>query len=279
MHDTDTSHPQFVAPTTLEGLLNILAEEGDRPAILAGGMTLMPLLNQGIGARDNIVSLGRIPELHTIAYLGNVLQLGATVTHTDIEGDPVVAKHASILAKAAWGIGDVQVRNRGTIGGVVAYGNAGSDYITALTALGAQIRIRSQEGNRVVPTESFFVDLRLADLHADEVITSVELSSAAGIRSAFSRYVRVQGAAPTITAAAVLRPEGGRLAIGGATPTPVLITVNDDTAVGTVVEEVDAGCASRPLGDVHNPPTYRRAMARLYAANILKQARNQRGGQ
>ncbi|WP_155349225.1 FAD binding domain-containing protein [Acrocarpospora pleiomorpha] len=262
----------FAAPRTLPDLLTELDGEA---TILAGGMTIMPLLNRGIGRADKIVSLSGIPALRGIACSGNSVRFGAMATHSEIASDPIVAEHVPILATAAAGIGDVQVRNRGTIGGVAAYGNAGADYVTALTALGARVVVVSRRGSREVAFDRFVLGLRRTDLARDEVIVAVVVPSTSGGRTAFERYFRVQGAAPTITAAAVLKPDHGRLAVGGATPTPVIVELGREFDLAATLDAVDEACADRPFGDAHNPAPYRRAMARHFATRVLQRAQEE----
>jgi carbon-monoxide dehydrogenase medium subunit len=264
-----TDEAVFVAPRTLGEIYAALHRFGSSATLLSGGMTLMPMLNRGIGPRDHIVSLGRVEGLGAIECEGGRLRIGATATHTAIAQHRLVDRSAGVLATAAAGIGDLQVRNRGTIGGVVAYGNAGADYLTVLSALEATVMIGGSAGDRSAAIGDFLLGLRSTDLRHGEVVTAVEIDENAPDAAAFLRYHRVQGAAPTITAAAVTRGTRTVLAIGGATPTPIVVPV---TSIEQAVAAVDVACAAVPLGDPHNPPGYRRAMAAVYTRRVLEEA-------
>lgn len=264
-----TAEAVFVAPRTLAEVYTALEAFGPAATLLSGGMSLMPMLNRGIGPRDAIVSLGRVDGLADVALRGGRLSIGATATHTAIARHPLVARSAGVLATAAGGIGDLQVRNRGTIGGAVAHGNAGADYLTVLSALEATVVIGGSAGERRAALGDFVLDLRSTDLRHGEVVTAVEIEEAAPDAAAFLRYHRVQGAAPTITAAAVIRGDRTVLAIGGATPTPTVVRVS---SVEQALAAVDAACAANPLGDAHNPPDYRRAMAAVHTRRVLEEA-------
>jgi carbon-monoxide dehydrogenase medium subunit len=265
----------FVAPRTLGDVYRVLQQPGPASTLLAGGLTLLPMLNRGIGQRDRVVSLGRVAGLDGIEIDSGRgrLRIGATATHTVIAGSPLVQRSAAVLAKAAGGIGDVQVRNRGTIGGVIAYGNAGADYLTVLSALEATVLVGSAEGVRSEPIGDFLIGFRETDLRHGEVVTGVELDENPPDAAAFHRYYRVQGASPTITAAAARHGSRIVLAVGGATPRPVVVV--PDTGGGRdamMHAALDAACAAAPFGDPHNPPDYRRAMAAVFARRVVEEA-------
>lgn len=268
----------FTAPRTLDEVYDVLERFGGSATLLSGGMTLLPMLNRGIGSRDRIVSLGRVTGLDDVALVradgtgAARLRIGATATHTVLATHPLVLGSARVLAQAAAGIGDLQVRNRGTIGGVVAYGNAGADYLTVLSALDATVLIGRAGGERRAVLDDFLLGLRRTDLRRGEVVIGLEIAGDAPDAAAFQRYYRVQGAAPTITAAAVGRPGSTVLAVGGATPTPTVVRLGDDAgARERALAVIDAACLADPFGDPHDPPAYRRAMAALHARRVLEE--------
>jgi carbon-monoxide dehydrogenase medium subunit len=272
----------YAAPRTVDALYELLDRDLDH-TIIAGGMTLMPLLNRGIGNRDRLISLARVEGFDLIELRETQLFIGATATHTVVATSSLVAKHAPILARAASGIGDVQIRNRGTIGGVVAYGNAGADYLTALPALGAQVLVGSSSGVREVAVEDFVAGLCQTDLAFNEVVIGVNVPVVGTAPSAFERYFRIQGAAPTITAATVLRTSGARLSVGGATPRPTVLELSalDERgllSIDQAVADLDAAISQDPFGDHLNPPHYRKAMAAVFARRVLTEARGARRG-
>ena len=131
----------YYAPATLREALAMIA--GGEHKILAGGMSLVPLMKLRLAQPEHVVDLGRIPELNYIAESGGVLRIGAMSTHHDIESSAAVRAHCPLLAEAAGHIGDAQVRNMGTIGGSIAHADPSADYPAALLALETKIRIVS----------------------------------------------------------------------------------------------------------------------------------------
>ncbi|MCQ8836300.1 FAD binding domain-containing protein [Streptomyces malaysiensis] len=250
----------YAAPTTLDALVRMLAERGDDVTLVAGGMSVMPLLNRGIGRRDRLVTLNRVVGLDTIEADEDEddLVIGATVTHARLAADERVHRHCRVLADAAGGIGDPQVRNRGTLGGALAYANPGADELTALTALTATVVLDSSQGTRRVPVAEFLLGAQRTARRPDEVVTAVRVPRAPA--AGFARLGRVQGAPPTITAAAVRQGERLRVAVGGVASRPVTLT-----CVPHALEaEIRAAALHAPdpiVDDPFNPPDYRRAMA------------------
>ena len=126
--------------------------------ILAGGMSLIPLMKLRLASPESVIDLRRVPGLKEITESGGVVRVGAMATHHEVEISPVIRGKCPLLGEAASQIGDMQVRNMGTIGGSVAHADPSADYPAALVALEARIRLRSAQGERVVEASEFFVD-------------------------------------------------------------------------------------------------------------------------
>src|ERR1044071_501357 len=158
---------EYSAPKTLDEALSLLAE-GAKP--LAGGMSLIPMMKLRLAAPEHLVDLGRIKDLSYIREQGGELHIGATSTHYEVENSPLVRGKCPLLAETASHIGDVQVRNMGTIGGSVAHADPSADYPAALLALEARLRLVSAKSDRTLPAAEFFLDAFTTALEPGEIV-------------------------------------------------------------------------------------------------------------
>ena len=161
---------EYSAPKTLEEALGLLAA-GAKP--LAGGMSLIPAMKLRLAAPEHLVDLGRVQELNYIRQGGATLRIGATTTHFEVESSPLVRGRCPLLAETASNIGDVQVRNMGTIGGSAAHADPAADYPAALQALEAKLVLQGSGGERTVSVDDFLVDTLTTALEPGEVIREV----------------------------------------------------------------------------------------------------------
>src|SRR5438270_8193405 len=147
---------EYSAPATLQEALALI--EGGERKILAGGMSLIPLMKLRLASPGEVVDLGRVPGLGGITEGEGVVRIGAMTTHHEVEISPVIRARCPLLGETAGYIGDVQVRNMGTMGGSIAHADPAADYPAALLALEARIRLVSANSDRVVDAADFFVD-------------------------------------------------------------------------------------------------------------------------
>ena len=203
---------EYSAPQTLEEALGLVAS-GERK-VLAGGMSLIPMMKLRLAAPAEVVDLGRIEGLDGIAEEGGVVQIGAMAKHHALETSPVVRARCPLLAEAASHIGDVQVRNMGTLGGSIAHADPAADYPAALLALEARIRVVSANSDRVVEAADFFLDAFTTALEPGELVLEVR----APVEEANEGYCYEKVAHPASGFAVVgvavrVKREGGRIAM------------------------------------------------------------------
>jgi carbon-monoxide dehydrogenase medium subunit len=165
----------YHAPVTLEEAFGLL--ENGEGKILAGGMSLIPLMKLRLSSPESVIDLRRIPGLKEITEAAGVVRIGAMATHHQIETSSLVRGKCPLLAEAASQIGDVQVRNMGTIGGSVAHADPAADYPAALVALEAHIRLRSASGERTVEASEFFLDAFTTAIEPGEIVIAIEVSA------------------------------------------------------------------------------------------------------
>jgi len=168
----------YSAPTNLQEAFQLIAD-GERK-VLAGGMSLIPLMKLRLATPEHVVDLGRVPDLNHIGDEGSVIHIGAMATHHDVETSAVIRARCPLLAETASNIGDVQVRNRGTLGGSIAHADPSADYPAALVALEGKIRIASAKAERTVPAAAFFLDPFTTALEPGELVVEVLVPAEAG---------------------------------------------------------------------------------------------------
>src|SRR5258708_555720 len=176
---------EYTAPKTLDEAV-ALAEGGAK--LLAGGMSLIPMMKLRLATPERLVDLGRIKDLNYIREEGGNLHIGATATHYAVESSALVRAKCPLLAATAGSIGDVQVRNMGTVGGSIAHNDPSADYPAALQALEASIVIRGPGGDRTVAADDFLVDAFTPALEPGEVVRELIVPvEGSGARSSYQK--------------------------------------------------------------------------------------------
>jgi carbon-monoxide dehydrogenase medium subunit len=269
---------EFHAPASIAEAVELLAANAADGKALAGGMSLVPAMNLGISRPTAIVSLNRLDELEYVREDGGVVRIGAMTRHARIESDPLIAEAFPLLAQAAAVIGDVQVRNRGTIGGSIAHADPAADYLPVMLALGATFKTVSTSGERSLAARDFFLGPLETALAPGELLLEIELLKLpAGAGTPYLRLARLEGSFPLADAAAVVNGGPAIVAVGGATATPFVLEVEDPEALDAV-EEAARDAAATAFPDLAATAEYRRAMAGIYARRAVQEALARRGG-
>ena len=258
---------EYARPESVEEAIRLLAaDEGARA--LAGGQTLMNVMKARAASPDVLVDLNRLEELRRIARSGDGgLELGAMATYSQLMLDPAVAESRPVVAEVAAAIADVQVRNRGTIGGNVCSNDPTNHFPPLVAALGARMTIRGADGEREVTAEDFFLGVYLTAVAPGELLTTIALPP--GGRDGFAAVTLGRDGTCIVNAAANLDGEP-RIAIGCVDAVPVLVRPD-----GTDEESVRAavrGASLDPPSDVHASADYRRHLAEVLAVRAVQQA-------
>ena len=175
----------YYAPRSLGDAVKYLSAHKDDVKILSGGQSLLPLMKMRLSKPAYVLDIGRIAGLDGIAEEGNSLILGALVTHNQIEDSALLKAKCPLLPQTATTIADVQVRNRGTIGGSVAHADPAGDVPAAIVALDAEIKIVGPNGERWVKCDDFFLGLLMSVLEPDEVVTAVKVPVTGADKTAY----------------------------------------------------------------------------------------------
>jgi carbon-monoxide dehydrogenase medium subunit len=273
-------------PTSLDEAIGLLAEHADaRP--LAGGHSLLPLMKLRFAEPRAIVDLGRIPGLDGIEQDGDSLRIGALATHASVAASDLVRSQCRVLATTAEGIGDRQVRNRGTIGGSLAHADPGADYPTVTKALGATIVATGSGGEREIAADDFFTGVFTTSLEQGELVTSVRVPVVGpGTGAAYEKHRNPASGYAVVGIAVVVKVEGGkctaaRLVVGGVTGTPehataaaeVMIGIApvDEAAIAAAAEKVPEALAGA-VGDTYASAEYRVHLAQVLARRAITAA-------
>ena len=161
----------YVRPSTIDEAVALLVRHGDDAKLLAGGHSLIPAMKLRLAQPKVIVDIGRIANLNGIRDAGGKIAIGAMTTHQEIQSSELLIDRCPLLPETASHVGDVQVRNKGTIGGSLAHADPAGDYPAAILALEAEIDVVGPEGRRTIRAEQFFVDLLQTSIAANEIIT------------------------------------------------------------------------------------------------------------
>jgi carbon-monoxide dehydrogenase medium subunit len=270
-------------PTSVDEALELLSGNGDTK-VLAGGQSLLPAMKLRVASPSTIVDLGKIPGLDGFSKDrdGDTLVIGALTTHAAVASSGEVRSACPVLAETAAQIADVQVRNRGTIGGSLAHADPAADYPTLVTALGATIAVTGKGGSREIPAGEFFTGVFTTALQPGEIITAVRVPIPGG-GAAYEKHRHPASRFAVVGVAAVVGMEGGsctsaRLAAGGVTATPV--DMDADGLVGSAPSEDAIGAAGEKLrgsiddalGDTYASAEYRLHLVEVLARRALRKA-------
>lgn len=233
---------EYEAPRTVEDALALL---DDDVKVLAGGQSLVPVMNFRLARPAKVVDMNRIDALAYLRRAGGALHIGAMTRHATIERSGLVARGWPLLQQAVRHVGHPQIRSRGTIGGSCAHADPTAELPVALTALDARFHLRSRTGTRVVAAPDFFVTHLTTALQADELLVEIEVPALPeGARTAFVEHARTHGDWAIAGAAVVVAPRYAAIALLGAGPRPVRALA----AEAALVEGVEPAEAARLAG-------------------------------
>jgi carbon-monoxide dehydrogenase medium subunit len=268
---------EYYRPKTLAEAAQLLKKhKGAR--LLSGGHSLLPAMKLRLASAKALVDLGAIKGLAGIKARGKAIEIGAATTHAEIASSPVLKKTCPILPEAATQIGDVQVRNRGTIGGSIAHADPGADLPTVLVALGATILVKGPKGAHKIPAEKFFLDLFTTALKAGEIVTGVVvpgLGKSTG--AAYLKHPHPASRYAVVGVAAILRLEDGRVAranlvVGGTTPNPVRVAAVEAALAGKKPDAASIAAAAGKIASAIQDPlsdTYASGEFRIHLATVM----------
>jgi aerobic carbon-monoxide dehydrogenase medium subunit len=261
------SELEYARPESVEEAVKLLAREDARA--LAGGQSLVNVMKTRVASPELVVDLNRIDGLRGIRAVDGALEIGAMTTYAAIVESAEVAAARPILAEVARTIADVQVRNRGTIGGNVCSNDPTNHFPPLLAALGAELTIAGPDGERTVGTDEFFEGVFMTAVHPGELLTKMRVPAKGDARDGWASATLGTEGTGIVSVAATIFGGTARIAIGCVAATPVVVTASaDETAIKDAVHSANLD----PPTDVHASADYRRHLAEVLAARAVRDA-------
>lgn len=275
---------EYFVPTSVSEAVNLLQQYADEAKIIAGGHSLLPAMKLRLAQPGVLIDIGKIAELRNLNVNGGVT-LGALTTHHMVEASADLRTACAVLPECAALIGDIQVRNRGTVGGSLAHADPAADLPAVILALGGQITAVGPNGSRTIAVDDFFVDMLTTALEPEELLTRVEVPTLGqGEGAAYVKFPNPASRYAIVGAAAYVKLDGGavasvRIGITGAGPkaerqpaAEAALVGSDGSADAIAAAAEHAGKDMDILGDIHASEEYRRAMVKVYTRRALARA-------
>ncbi len=283
---------EYFAPTTTAEAVRLLGEHADDAKILAGGQSLVPLMNMRLAKPAVLVDVNPVAELDYVRVEDDYLAVGAITRQRALERSPEVAERVPLIRETLQLLGHAQIRNRGTIGGNVAHADPASELPATLVALGGELKVASAAGERIVAPEDFYLTFLTTTLDPAEMLVETRFRLPQGRHGgAFEEISRRHGdyALVGVGVQLELAADGtiARAGIGlcGAGPTPIKATEAEALLQGQQPSEalfaesaVKASEQAEPEADIHASAEYRRDMVRVLTARALRRALARAGG-
>jgi carbon-monoxide dehydrogenase medium subunit len=277
---------QYESPGTVADAITMLQKYGDDAKILSGGHSLIPMMKLRLATPEYLIDINNIPGLAYIKEERGIVKIGALTREAEIEHSDVLKKHFPIFGDVTKLIADPQVRNRGTIGGNLAHGDAANDHPAAMLALRATVIATGAGGTRSIPIDEFFFGLYSTALKQDEILTEIQITiPPPGSGSAYHKLERKVGDYATAGAAVQLTADarGVCTAIGiGLTnvhSTPLRASRSEEALLGKPLNEENITKAAKfasedcsPSADLRGSEEYKRAMVAVLLKRMVGKA-------
>lgn len=284
---------EYFAPSTVREAIGLLERHGEEAKILAGGQSLVPLMNFRVARPKALVDINHIRELDYIREEKGELVIGGLTRERALEVSPLVQKKCPILAEAISYIGHLPIRTRGTIGGSLVHADPAAEIPIVVCALGGKMKVVGSSGERVLGAEEFFVTYLTSALEPAEILTEVRIPTLPSNTGwSFMEFSRRHGDFGIVAVASILfmedkgRCQKASIALGGVAPTPIRAREAEKFLAGQVLSEaliteagIKAAEATDPESDYHASAQYRKNLAKVFTKRSLREAWNKvKGG-
>jgi len=262
----------YVQPDTVEEAVSLLAEYGDEARVLAGGQSLVPMLNLRLTEANVLVDISRLGPLGAIRDLGSAIEVGAAVTQNTLMAWPALAEKLPLAAAALPFVGHFQTRNRGTVCGSIAHADPSSELPLTLAVLGGEVVLRSNRGERVLAAKDFQQDMLTTAREADELIVAVRFPVTGEPAVAFREVALRHGDFAIVAVAAVAKKKGSvRVGIAGMAGRPLVRDLSGDAAA---LRQAIFAWADELEGfeDLHASAAFRRDLFKNLAPQAIEEA-------
>jgi carbon-monoxide dehydrogenase medium subunit len=269
--------------TSIDDAVAKLQAAGGTAKLIAGGHSLVPLMKLRLSEPQTLIDIARIPDLSGIRQPGDRIEIGAATTHNEVASSALLKSACPMLAEAAGEIGDLQVRNRGTVGGSLAHADPAADYPAVMLALDADIHVQGAGGRRTIKASDFFLGLFTVDLAADEIITGVQFAPVTS--AAYAKLHQRASHFAIVGVAVALDVKSGsiqsaRVGLTGACSHATRLSNVEGALVGQPANDDTIAAAAKIASaglddvnsDIHASDEYRRAMVSVFTERALKKA-------
>ncbi len=276
---------EYFAPRSLSEAVQYLSAHKDDVKILSGGQSLLPLMKMRLSKPAFVVDIGRLPGLDQIIEQGDQLVIGALVTHAQIEFSDLLKRKCPLLPQTATTIADVQVRNRGTIGGSIAHADPAGDWPATIMALDAEIQVYGPNGERWVKCDEFFLGLLMSVLEPDEIVTAVRAPVTGNDKTAYMKAAprssgfAVVGVAVRLAVDSAANCNRAAIGITGVTdkayrPERVEQMLSGKRLDSAIIQQAAAeACRNvEPIEDINGSADYRKQLTEVYVARTIEAA-------
>ena len=263
----------YARPESRREVLQLLAESGADGRILAGGQSLMAVLNMRLAQPRLLIDIGGLPELHYIREREGQVAVGAAVRQSDLLRWPELGDKLPLLAQALPHVGHFQTRNRGTVCGSIAHADPSAELPLCLAALGGEVVLQSNRGQRVLPAADFFQGMLMTARRDDELVLEVRFPVAApGCRYGFTELAMRHGDFAIVALAAVVRGEAAQLGVGGVADRPVVAPLDLRRELPAQLNALAWELGAED--DQHASAAYRRHLVRELGLRLIEGARS-----
>jgi CO/xanthine dehydrogenase FAD-binding subunit len=261
---------------SLENALDLLAASDGDIKPLAGGQSLVALMNLRLARPVTLVDIAPLAELGGVRSANGGLTVGALTTLTELEHDAMVAERSPLLAEALPYVGHPAIRNRGTAGGSIAHADPAAELPVVLAALNGTVTLRSRNGERTVPAREFFLSFLMTVAEPNELVTAITLPDVRDGGAAFEEFARRPGDFALVSVACVVSGGQATVALGGVSGAPVVVgpTPVDSEASAESARALAAQAAESisPPSDVHGSREYRQHLTRELVGRAMRRA-------
>ena len=275
----------YVSPTTLDEAVGLLAQHQDEAKILAGGHSLIPAMKLRLAQPSMLIDIGRITDLAYISEDGDQIRIGAMTTHYELESSARLKEICPLLPECAASIGDVQVRNKGTIGGSIAHADPAADWPGTVLALNAQIVLVGPQGERIINAADFFVEMLTTALEPNEILREIRIPlPQAGAGQAYAKVPHPASGFAVVGVAVSLTRDGGlcqsaSVGINGVATKAYRAAAVESALIGKPLDDQTISGASEHAADgvdanadLYASADYRRHLAVVYTRRALQLA-------
>lgn len=278
----------YQRPETLQETLGLLAEHGEEAKILAGGQSLVPMMNFRLARPAVIIDIGALTDLDAVTVDTERLTIGTKVRHHQLERPTFDGALGQLFSTAARNVGHLPIRMRGTFGGSIAHADPAAEWCLLSTLLDAEVEVQSVRGARTISATDLFQMIFTTSIADDEFLTEVRLPwLGQQWRTGFSEFSRRAGDFAVVAIGSAVRIEGGlvaeaRIAAAGVAGTPVRLTSAEQSLIGQSLDPASAASAGAiaasevdPTGDIHGSSEYRQDLVRALTKRALLQSPGQ----